>query len=169
VSHLILRLFLVPIGVGFAALTALGVGLVGLLASGLGHNLANFLAAIGLSVLAAALTNVDPDDIASFIGSLSLLAIGILVVPIALVALAGEIFAISNWALYAFGTGLAFGAVPILFPGDNAHGWPQPAKLGFFATGLAAGTVYWLIAGRSAQRPRLLEGSPRSAERRPHA
>jgi hypothetical protein len=54
---------------------------------------------------------------------------------------------------YAFGTGVSFALVPILFPGDPAtHGWPADAPLGFLATGLAAGSVYWLVAGRGAGR-----------------
>lgn len=153
-TRLVVRTLIVPIGIGFAAVAALITGLAGAVGWGYGASLASLVAATGASIVLAAATGADPNDIGAFLSLLVLVAFGILFLPIILVALVGEIFGIGAWMPYAFGTGAAFTAVPILFPGDPAaHGWPANATLGFFATGLVAGTVYWLIAGRGAARP----------------
>ncbi|MDQ0473825.1 hypothetical protein [Labrys wisconsinensis] len=152
-TRFIVRLLIVPIGIGFAALAALVCAIVGTVASGLAGNFASIAAFTGLTVLAAALTGADPDDIAAFLGLVWLVMLGVLFVPIGLMALIGELFGIAAWAAYAFGTGALFALVPVLFPGDPAtHGWPAQATLGFFATGIIAGTVYWMIAGHGAGR-----------------
>jgi hypothetical protein len=165
VTHFLLRLVIMPIGIGFAALAAFVVGLVGALSSGHENAFAGFAAATWLSVVLAGLSGADPAELAAFLGLLWLLLVAILLVPIALVALIGELIGSTSWFAYAFGMGAAFAAVPVLFPGDPAtHGWPAGASLGFFATGLVAGTAYWFVAGRSAarSRPRRGAGPPSS-------
>jgi hypothetical protein len=165
VTHLVLRLLIVPVGIGLAALAALVVGVTGAIAWGHGASFAALAAATGLSVVLAAMTGADPDLIGDFLSVVSLVALGILIVPIAVVALAGEIFGMVSWIAYAFAMGAAYAAVPILFPGDPAtHGWPDGSTLGFFATGLSAGTVYWAIAGRSTRR-RQRQDAPLAGER----
>jgi hypothetical protein len=155
VIRLVLRLLIVPIGIGFAGIAALVVGIAGAISSGYGGGLAAVAEATGLSIVMAAMTGADPSDLASFVALLWLFALGILFVPIAIVAIAGELFGVGSWLAYAFGCAAAFGLVPVLFPGDPAtHGWPERAALGFVAMGLAAGSVYWLIAGRGAGRSR---------------
>ena len=62
-TRFIVRLMIVPIGVGFAALAALLVGIAGAIASGLAGNFASLAAFTGLTVLFAAITGVDPDEI----------------------------------------------------------------------------------------------------------
>jgi hypothetical protein len=152
VTRLVLRLLVVPIGIGLAAIAAFVTGAVGTISSGYGASLAEIVAATGLSIVAAAAAGADPSQIGDFVMLLFLVALGILFVPIALIALIGEVFGLTSWIAYAFGTGGLFAMVPILFPGDPAtHGWPAHATLGFFATGLVAGSVYWLIAGRGAR------------------
>jgi hypothetical protein len=153
VTRFIVRLLIVPIGIGFAALAALVCGIVGAVASGLAGNFASLITFTGLSVLFAAIAGADPNDIGAFLGLLWLVMLGVLFIPIILMALIGEIFGIGSWMAYAFGMGAIFALTPILFPGDPAtHGWPANATLGFFATGIMAGTVYWLIAGHGAGR-----------------
>jgi len=155
VIRLILRLVMVPIGIGFAGLAAVAVGLVGAVSSGYGASLAGVVEATGLSIAVAALTGVDPSDIASFVALLWLLALGVVFVPVAIVAIAGELFGIASWFTYAFGMAALFALVPVVFPGEpGPHGWPERALLGFCAMGLAAGTVYWALAGRGAGRAR---------------
>ena len=152
-TRVILRLLIVPIGIGFAAIAALVVALVGAIGWGYGASLASIAAFTGLSVVAAAATGADPQDIADFLFLLWIVSVGAFLIPIALVAVVGELFGLGSWIAYAFGTGALFLAIPILFPGDpSTHGWPANAPLGFLATGIVAGTVYWLIAGRGAPR-----------------
>jgi hypothetical protein len=154
VTRFVLRLLIVPIAIGFAAIAAFLVGMAGTLAWGHGESLAEFAAETGISIVVAALLGTPPDDIGAFLTLLWLVALGVLVLPIALVALTGEVFGITSWIVYAFGMAAAFALVPILFPGDpSGRGWPDNALIGFLATGFAAGSVYWLIAGRSAARP----------------
>jgi len=163
-SRLVTRVLLVPIGIGFAALAALVVALAGSLASGLGESLAKFVAATGLSVVAAAVGGADPNDVATFLMLLWAVMAAILLAPITLVALAGEAFGARSWLFYAFGMGGAFAAVPVLFPGNREdRGWPDNAGLGFLATGIAAGTAYWLVAGRGASAPVDQSGSLQGA------
>ena len=153
-TRLVFRALLIPIGIGLAAIAALITGLAGAIGWGYGASFASLVAATGASIVMAAAAGADPNDIGAFLHLVWLVAIGILVVPIGLVALVGETFGIAAWMPYAFGAGAAFAAIPVLFPGDPAtHGWPANAALGFFATGIVAGTVYWLIAGRGAARP----------------
>lgn len=159
-TRLVIRLLIVPIGIGFAAIAAVIVGLVGAIVWGYGSSMASIAAATGISIIMAASTGADPNEVAAFVMLLWLVAAGMVVVPIALVAVIGEMFGLGSFIVYAFGTGAAFAAVPVLFPGDPAtHGWPAIAPLGFLATGIVAGSVYWLIAGRGAARP----GSRRGA------
>ena len=150
-TRLVVRLLIVPIGIGVAALAGIIVALSGAISAGYGENFAGFVVAVGASVLHAALTGVDPDAIGQFLGLIWLVAIGVFLAPLILIALIGELFGLTSWLVYVFGAGALFAAVPILFPGDPAtHGWPANAALGFAATGFAAGFVYWLVAGRGA-------------------
>jgi hypothetical protein len=157
VTRLVLRLLLVPIGIGLAAIAAFVTGLVGAISSGYGASLAELAAATGLSLAAAAAAGADPSQIGDFVMLLVYIGLGVVFVPIILVALVGEVFGMTSWIAYAFGTGGLFTLVPILFPGDPAtHGWPANALLGFFSTGLVAGSVYWLVAGRGARKAAVL-------------
>jgi hypothetical protein len=161
VTRFILRLLIVPIGIGFAAVAAFIAGIAGMLSWGHEAGLAAIAAATGLSVLDSAMQGADPGAIATFLAVLWLFLLGLILVPITMVALAGELFGISSWMAYAFGTGGAFVLVPVLLRGDPAsRPWPADAMLGFFATGIVAGTVYWLIAGRGAAATPRREAPP---------
>jgi hypothetical protein len=141
----------VPIGIGFAAVAAFLAGVAGMLSWGHEAGLAELVAATGLSMLERAMQGTDPGEIAMVLAVLWLFLIGLVLVPITIVALAGELFGVTSWMAYAFGTGGAFVLVPMLLRGDpGSPAWPGNAMLGFFATGIVAGTVYWLIAGRGA-------------------
>jgi hypothetical protein len=173
-TRLMTRLLIVPIGVGFAALAAMVVGLAGSIAWGFTRDFAEILTATGLSVAAAAIGGADPNDVAAFLSFIWLVLAGTLVVPIVVVALIGEASRIGAWMFYAFGMGATFASVPVLFPGDPArHGWPDKAGLGFLATGIAAGTAYWLVAGRGAAsgagQPRGFQGETAPREGQPDA
>jgi hypothetical protein len=153
-ERLVVRAIAMPIGVGLAAIAALVTGLWGAAQAGYGHSLAEIAAATGLSVVAAALSGTDPGTIGAFLWLIVVVGLGVLLVPIALVAVAGEILGSAAWLFYAFGMAAIVALVPIVFPGDAAtHGWPDGALLGFSAAGLVAGSVYWAIAGRNAGRP----------------
>src|SRR5690349_11673304 len=99
-ERLVARALLLPIGVGVAALAALVTGLWGAAEAGFGHNLAEFAAATGLSVLAAALSGVDPSEISAFLGLIVSVALCVLLIPIALVAIVGEIVGTDSWLVY---------------------------------------------------------------------
>jgi hypothetical protein len=167
VTRFILRLLIVPIGIGFAAVAAFIAGIAGMLSWGHEAGLAAIAAAMGLSVLDSAMQGGDPSEIAIFLAVLWLFLLGLILVPIAIVALAGELFGITSWMAYAFGMGGAFVLVPVLVRGDSAGtAWPANAMLGFFATGIIAGTVYWLIAGRgAAAAPRRAAAPPLASSR----
>jgi len=162
VNRLVRVLLLVPLGIGLAALAALVVGIAGAVSAGWGRGFAEFLAATGLGLVVAGLNGADPSTLGGFVVFLWLFGLALLIVPIALVALALEAFAVSSWIAYAFGMAVTFLLVPLLFPGDPAtHGWPEGAKLGFAAAGLTAGSVYWLVAGRSAGSAARIDDSGR--------
>jgi hypothetical protein len=169
VTRLILRLLIVPIGIGFAAVAAFIAGIAGMLSWGQEAGLVGLAAATGLSIVELTTQGVDPGEIATALAMLWLFLVGLVLVPITIVALAGELFGITSWMAYAFGTGGAFVLVPVLLRGDAAAGqtWPANALLGFLATGIIAGTVYWLIAGRgAAASPRVAAPGPASGPSR---
>lgn len=180
-TRFILRLLIVPIGIGFAAIAALVCALAGMLTWGYDTGLALIAAATGVSIVKAMMAGIDPSQVIAFMALLCLLMLGLLVLPVTLVALVGELFRIGTWMPYAFGTGGAFVLIPVIFRGDPAtHDWPANATLGFLATGIVAGTVYWLIAGRGAalrkspsapvvHEPRRLERPAQSRESEPNA
>jgi hypothetical protein len=153
VTRLLLRLLIVPIGIGFAVIAALVGGIAGMLTWNHDPGLAMIAAATGVSMVDFALSGGDPGKIIAFLGLLGLLILCLILIPIIIVALIGELFRIDGWTAYAFGMGGAFLLVPTIFRGDPAtHDWPANATLGFFATGIIAGTIYWLVAGRGAGR-----------------
>lgn len=167
-SRLVTRLLLIPIGIGFAALAAIIVGLSGMIASGLGGSVVRFVAVTGLSAVAVG-AGADPQDAAALLLVLWAVLAAVLLAPITIVALVGEAFGARSWLFHAFGMGAAFCAVPVLMPGKaGSGGWPDTASLGFLATGLAAGTAYWLVAGRGASaaidQPGSLKGATKPRE-----
>jgi hypothetical protein len=85
-------------------------------------------------------------------GGLSNLSISILILPAALVAVVSEIFGMRQWLVQAiiaalFAAVLPWAAMPNLMAGQPLASTITGLLL---ATGAIAGTVYWMIAGRSA-------------------
>ncbi len=94
-------------------------------------------------------------DILAGFWSLSLI---LLIAPVTVVALAGEVTGTRSFVFYGGLTGAATAAIPWLMRGGFAH-TPALAAEGritalLFVTGAVAGLVYWLIAGRGAGRAR---------------
>jgi hypothetical protein len=91
--------------------------------------------------------------------------------PLVVAALVGELARVRSWLWYACCSGLVAAAVPFALrlgldtnravtqAGANVASQTEGRfLLLFFLTGVIAGTVYWLIAGRSAGGDLRIEG-----------
>jgi hypothetical protein len=108
-------------------------------------------------ILSGVLTDEDPEEAIEALFQL-LWTIGMLVcvLPITIVALIGGIVRTENFAFYAGLTGFIAAAVPWILRGGrlaerSASISAAEAHLTviLFITGVIAGTIYWLIAGRT--------------------
>ncbi|GJE13067.1 MULTISPECIES: hypothetical protein [Methylobacterium] len=111
---------------------------------------------MALSDLSAGL---PPEGLILFIAGLAQALFVLLVVPPALVGLAGEVLGRRGLLWYGAGCGLLTAALPWLTRGAMRSGSARdPALLAaearltviLFAVGASAGLVYWLVAGRGA-------------------
>ena len=117
-----------------------------------------------LSFMSAIMLSHGPEQTA---GMLLLLiravTVAICLMPLLVAALVGELARVRSWLWYACCSGLVAAAVPfVLRLGFATHRTAEQADgsgiahaesrflLLFFLTGVIAGTVYWLIAGRTA-------------------
>jgi len=121
------------------------------------------LAMFSASILAAFDVAASPADAAA---TLVLLArsvlLAICIAPLGLAALVGEIAGLRSWLWYACCSGGLASAMPFLLRllagvdrGATTTETPAASAesrflLLFFLVGLIAGSIYWLIAGRSA-------------------
>lgn len=112
-------------------------------------------------LLAAILTNQEPDEaVTTLFHLIWTIAMLVCVLPVTIVALVGAVGRAQAFVFYAGATGVLAAAMPwIVRVGrmNERSASITPAEghiaLILFLTGVVAGTVYWLIAGRSAQGP----------------
>ncbi len=101
-----------------------------------------------------------PDAALPVAWSLWRASLAVLVAPVLCAGIAGEVFRVRSYVYYAGVTGLVTALVPWvartrlgISSGAGLRGM-DPAELRLtailFLTGVVAGTVYWLIAGRTA-------------------
>ena len=78
-----------------------------------------------------------------------------IVAPLAvtgLAALIAEAFSIRSWLAWGPGLGLLFAAAPFAAAGQETALRSPHGLIGLTACGIVAGSIYWLIAGRTAGR-----------------
>ena len=113
-------------------------------------------------IFGAILMTAAPDETVSTIFHLIwMIAMLICVLPVTLVALLGALGRVRSYVFYAVATGILAAAMPwIVRAGRMAERSASmtPAEghiaLILFLTGVVAGSVYWLIAGRDPRRAR---------------
>ncbi|MDQ0390345.1 hypothetical protein [Labrys monachus] len=144
------RLILVAFALATAAATALVVALVGLVNQSFGDAFGALARLLGLTAIAATFDG-RAEDVVAFVGQAAMTGLALWVGPIILVGVIGEAWGRRSWVFYAVGMALAFAAAP-LATGMGLIGLAilYHAAAGLAAIGIAAGSVYWLIAGRSA-------------------
>ncbi len=154
--------------IGFAlaiAITAAFIFLpIALFSDPMLREIGSALAADGIEALITLF--FDPDMIAGYAGGIVaiiwLVLIAICIAPVTIIAVLGEAAGIRTILWYGLATALLAGAMPWILRAANSSK-PASAETGktlaqtaelriamiFALTGLAAGAVYWLVAGRS--------------------
>lgn len=135
------RLVLIPIAFILAALTAAAI-----------------VVSLGLEHFTQAIHGADAGEETvvrtfDFMQQVSALTSGLSIIPALAVVIIGEVGRIRSWLYYMFGGGVALACVPFLARLSQNEALVMPASTVWqvLATaGFAAGTVYWLIAGRNA-------------------
>jgi hypothetical protein len=148
------RLILVPLGIAFAALAALiFVGAVAVAQPAAAEALTGW----ALTAFQRLWSAIAEGDEAIKQYSMSLVAFSriplvVLLLPVAVVAAVAEVFAVRAWLLQALLAALLTALIPFaLAPEIMARSASASTIMAVLATtGAVAGTVYWLIAGRSA-------------------
>ena len=156
------RLLLVPIGLTLA----IPSGALFLMIGGVLEPSARaFLGNLSLSGLLALLLDVTEEQnleaFGVFLFSTMMLVSMLLIAPLVLVVLAGEILRLRSYVWYSGMCGVLTGAVPWLLragqSGEMTVSSTDPAQIAelritllLFLTGVVSGFVYWLVAGRSA-------------------
>jgi hypothetical protein len=156
--RLVVRLFLLVLGIAFAATTGAVVLAVGLIAEAAARDL---LGALGLAGVEALLSDLaagrSPDGAAAFVRAVGTGLFALLVAPPALAALVGEGLGLRSFVWYGGAAGALTAGLPwLLRTGPSAE--PALRAEGrltvlLFLAGAASGLTYWLVAGRSAGRP----------------
>lgn len=146
------RLILVAFAMALAAAAAFLVCLFGLISQPFGDEIASLARLLGLDALASVLDGKAVDVLAEISRAVAT-GLALWLGPIILVAVIGESWGRRSWTFYAIGMAVAFAAAPLL-AGIGLVGLAilSHAAPGLAATGIAAGSVYWLIAGRGAGR-----------------
>ncbi len=154
-------LFLLPLAFAFAIPAAAMFLFVAGLMEPAGRDLALALVdALAQLVADAIWLDAVPDVALPVAWSLWRASLAVLVAPVLCAGLAGEIFRVRSYVYYAGVTGLVTALVPWVArtrlgigSGAGLRGM-DPAELRLtailFVTGVVAGTIYWLIAGRTA-------------------
>lgn len=147
-------LLLIP----FAALVAMGAGMLALLAASVISPDIGLLIGGGFERLVWALFDqaergFDPGPTAeAAFALLGRLGFAIVVAPVAIVAVASELFRIRSGLIQSGATGLLAALLPLAML--RLARTPSPAELqivsALFLVGAATGFVYWLIAGHDA-------------------
>jgi hypothetical protein len=148
------RLILIPLGILIAALIA-GTFLIvsGFVQPSLGGALAEGAISTMRQLLESLMEDGPAvDRFARLAKGLTSLTLGVLFMPVALVAAVSEVFGLRHWILQALLAAvltavLPFAMLPEMMAG-NLLASPITGLLA--ATGALAGSIYWMIAGRSA-------------------
>lgn len=145
------RIVLAVFAAVLAAIAALVFGVMGLANHNFGQDLASYAEAFGLTTLARVISGGPIEDIGAMISQAFTAALTIWLAPIALVAVIGEVTGKRSWMFYVVGMAIAFAIAPMVVSLSVVSiVLLYHALLGLLAIGIVAGTVYWLVAGRSA-------------------
>ncbi len=148
------RLILIPLGIAFAALAALMfVGVVAVAQPSAAEALTGW--ALGAFQRLWTAIAEGEEAIRQYGASLiafSRIPLVVLLLPVGVVAAVAEVFSMRAWLLQALLAGLLTALVPFaLAPEIMARSASTPTIMAVLGTtGVVAGTVYWLIAGRTA-------------------
>jgi ABC-type antimicrobial peptide transport system permease subunit len=148
------RMILIPLGIVLAAIVVLiFLGAVGMAQPGL----ADALASTAFKTIDRGIrTAFEGEEALKQFGwslvALSRFGLVVLLLPVTLVAVVAEFFALRAWFFQALAAALLTAAMPYaLLPEIVARGGVTSwATLLLAAAGALAGTIYWAIAGRSA-------------------
>jgi hypothetical protein len=156
------RIILIPIGVGLAAFMAmLFLGVVAVVQPAAAATLTGWAmeAFNGLWQAAqdgdAALQRFGADAIA-----FSRLPIVVLLLPVSIVAAVAEVFSLRSWFVQAFLAAALTALVPYGLAPEVMQSAPLASTITgvLAATGALAGSIYWMVAGRSAgPEPKTIE------------
>jgi len=171
---MIARLILVPLGLLFAAAAAFVCMAVGSVASpGMAMLVVEIVQRIGDVAAGAVLGDAeDARRIATLAGATWKLGTALIFAPSLIVAMISEVFGVRSFLFIAGGVAVLTAALPYaLLPATTAgaSGLPGPLVGGLFTSGLVAGVVYWLVAGRGAggERPARRGAEPPGPPPRP--
>lgn len=94
------------------------------------------------------------DRLARLSKGLTTLTLAVLVLPIAIVATVSEVFSLRWWFVQALGAAFLTALLPWALLPNVIAGTPLASTLTglLCATGVLSGSIYWIIAGRSAGR-----------------
>ena len=117
---------------------------------------------LAFGFLAEVLQSGDPERLAASIQFVWIAMLTVCLLPLVITGIAGELTGIRLWLWYAVAPGLIAAGLPpairlvLSSAARQVDAATQSAEhrllLLFFLTGVASGTLYWLIAGRSAGR-----------------
>ncbi len=148
------RLIMIPLGIVLAAFcTLLFLGVVGMVQPGIAEAIAT--TAYGTVDRLFRTVLEGEEAIMQFGWSLVILSrfvIIVLVLPVTLVAVVAEFFGFRAYLFHALGVALLTAAMPFAFMPELISGYAFASRAtGLLAgAGALAGTIYWIIAGRSA-------------------
>ncbi len=148
------RLILIPIAIAFAAFCALlFLGIVGMTKPEIAQAIAETAFRTVDQLFRTAMQGEEA--IIRYAQSLVLFSrfvIVVLLLPVTLVAVVAEFLAIRSWFFHAPAVALLTAAMPFALMPDLIAGFPflSPATGLLAGAGALAGTIYWMLAGRSA-------------------
>jgi hypothetical protein len=148
------RLILVPLGIILAAFMAMMfLGIVAVVQPTAAETLTGW-AMQSFRSLMDAINDGDAavQAYALSVVSLSRIPIVVLLLPVAIVAAVAEVFAIRSWFLQMLLAALVTALAPFALAPEVMGRSPMASVLTgiLAATGALAGTIYWMVAGRSA-------------------
>ncbi|MGL4637348.1 MAG: hypothetical protein ACRCWF_15305 [Beijerinckiaceae bacterium] len=148
------RLILIPLGIAIAAFLA-GTFLV--VAGFVQPQLGGALTEAAITTLRRLVESLMEDGEAAvrfgrLAQGLSTLTVALLFLPVAIVAAVSEVFSVRFWFVQALGAALLTALLPWAMLPSLMTGTPLASSLtGLLAvTGALAGSIYWMVAGRSA-------------------